>query len=133
MPITPETNLQVNIIEEEYQDNTYKIDFINNKITDKIDGIEAVEQTIYCILNTERYEHIIYTWDYGSELRELIGKDRDFVIGDIKRRITEALLQDERIVSIDNFEYKQEKDSINLKFTVITKYGSIPIEKVVNT
>lgn len=133
MPITPETNLQVNIIEEEYQDNTYKIDFINNKITDKIDGIEAVEQTIYCILNTERYEHIIYTWDYGSELRELIGKDRDFVIGDIKRRITEALLQDERIVSIDNFEYKQEKDSINLKFIVTTKYGSIPIEKVVNT
>lgn len=133
MPITPETNLQVNIIEEEYQDNTYKIDFINNKITDKIDGIEAVEQTIYCILNTERYEHIIYTWDYGSELRELIGKDRDFVIGDIRRRITEALLQDERIVSIDNFEYEQEKDSINLKFTVITKYGSIPIEKVVNT
>lgn len=133
MPITPETNLQVNIIEEEFQDNTYKIDFINNKITDKIDGIEAVEQTIYCILNTERYEHIIYTWDYGSELRELIGKDRDFVIGDIKRRITEALLQDERIVSIDNFEYKQEKDSINLKFIVTTKYGSIPIEKVVNT
>ena len=133
MTITPDTDLQVNIIEEEYQDNTYKIDFINNKITDKIDGIEAVEQTIYCILNTERYEHIIYTWNYGSELRELIGKDRDFVIGDIKRRITEALLQDERIVSIDNFEYKQEKDSINLKFTVITKYGSIPIEKVVNT
>jgi len=133
MTITPDTDLQVNIIEEEYQDNTYKIDFINNKITDKIDGIEAVEQTIYCILNTERYEHIIYTWNYGSELRELIGKDRDFVIGDIKRRITEALLQDERIVSIDNFEYKQEKDSINLKFTVITKYGSILIEKVVNT
>ena len=133
MTITPDTDLQVNIIEEENQDNTYKIDFINNKITDKIDGIEAVEQTIYCILNTERYEHIIYTWNYGSELRELIGKDRDFVIGDIKRRITEALLQDERIVSIDNFEYKQEKDSINLKFTVITKYGSIPIEKVVNT
>ena len=28
-----------------------------------IDGLDAVKQAIYCILNTERYEYLIYSWN----------------------------------------------------------------------
>ena len=32
-----------------------------------VDGREAVQQAIYCILNTERFDWLIYNWNYGVE------------------------------------------------------------------
>lgn len=134
MAIIPESDLNMNgeIVEEEFNNKTYKIDFSSNKISGYIDEIEALKQTIYCILNTERYDYIIYSWNFGSELRNLIGKDVDFAVGDIRRRVTEALTQDDRIESIDNFKIQIEQDKMNLEFIVNSIYGEITIEKVVN-
>lgn len=36
-------------------------------------GIEAVKQSVFCILNTERFEHIVYSWNYGREFTDLYG------------------------------------------------------------
>lgn len=117
--ITPETNIQEDIVEEEFSDKTYQVDFINQKITGMIDGIESLKQSISFILNTERYENIIYSWNYGVEFQNLIGKDYDFILGDLKRRIEEALLQDDRIISIEDFEIKRkDTDSILAIFSV---------------
>ena len=85
--ITPETNMQEDIVEEEFSDKTYQVDFINQKITGMIDGIESLKQSISFILKTERYENIMYSWNYGVEFQNLIGKDYDFILGDLKRRI----------------------------------------------
>lgn len=96
MQLTPEViELDTELEEYENTDKTYKIDFSKKRITNTIDGIEALKQTIYCILNTERYENIIYSWNYGSEFNSLIGKDKDFILGDLKRRIVDALSVDE--------------------------------------
>lgn len=132
MQLTPEI-LELNTELEEYEDSdkTYKIDFDKNRITKIIDEIEAVKQTIYCILNTERYENIIYSWNYGAELKNLIGKDKDFILGDLKRRISDALSIDSRIDSVDNFEFLFNDVSISVKFTVNTIYGELNIEKEV--
>lgn len=117
--ITPETNMQEDIVEEEFSDKTYQVDFINQKITGMIDGIESLKQSISFILNTERYENIIYSWNYGVEFQNLIGKDYDFILGDLKRRIEEALLQDDRIIAIEDFEIKRkDADSILAIFSV---------------
>lgn len=117
--ITPETNIQEDIVEEEFSDKTYQVDFINQKITGMIDGIESLKQSISFILNTERYENIIYSWNYGVEFQNLIGKDYDFILGDLKRRIEEALLQDDRIIAIEDFEIKRkDADSILAIFSV---------------
>ncbi|WP_085829401.1 DUF2634 domain-containing protein [Clostridium massiliodielmoense] len=120
-------------IEENYIEptKTYKIDFESSRIVGFCDGIEALKQAIYLILNTERYEHIIYSDDYGSELKFLIGKDRDISESEYKRRIKEALIQDDRINNVDNFIFKYDGDGVLIKFMVFSVYGEFSIDKEV--
>ncbi|MBU3193458.1 DUF2634 domain-containing protein [Clostridium algidicarnis] len=100
---------------------TYKIK--DGRIIGFCDGIEALKQSIYLILNTERYEYLIYSWNYGSELKGVIAKDKDIAESEFKRRVREALLQDNRIKNVDNFIFEYEKDSVLVKFTVFSIYG----------
>lgn len=65
-----------------------------------------MKQTIYCILNTERFEHLIYSWNYGIELKNLIGESSTYVVPELQRVITEALLQDDRIEEVNNFNFE---------------------------
>jgi len=113
---------------------TYKIDFEKRKIVGVTDGLEALKQAIYLILNTERYQHLIYSFNYGVELDSLAGKDKEYVEAEIKRRIEEALLQDDRINRVEDFKMLagSDKDSIIVKFDVVTNTGVIEIEKAVS-
>ncbi|MEW9096406.1 MAG: DUF2634 domain-containing protein [Clostridiaceae bacterium] len=104
-------------------DKTYKIDFEKGKVMGYCNEVEALRQAIQLILNTERYEHLIYSWDYGSELKDLIGKDKDITESEIKRRIREALMQDDRVNNADNFIFNYDKDGVTLDFTVFSIYG----------
>lgn len=105
---------------------TYRLD--SNGLCD---GLEALSQAIYLILSIERYEYPIYSWNYGIELKDLYGQPKSFVIPELERRIQEALLQDDRIKSVNNFEFKQEKEKIHIFFTVDSIYGDIKAEKAV--
>ena len=108
---------------------TYKIE--NNRIVGFCDGIEAIKQTIYNILSTERFDYIIYSWNYGTELKSLIGKSKDFIISEIKRKIKDALIQDDRIEDVTEFEFSNSRNYMNITFKVKTISGAIEIEKVV--
>ena len=112
-------------------DKTYYIDFHNKIISGYSDGLEAIKQTIYGILSSERYEYLIYSFDYGVELQDLIGEDMIFVKADIHRRVEEALLQDDRILSVDNPEIKTEGDCLYYKAIATTIYGQLDIKKEV--
>lgn len=103
----------------------------NGLITGTVDQREAVKQAVFLILNTERYEWLIHSWDYGVELHNLIGKDRDFCIPEIERRIREALLQDDRITAVENFEFTVNKNKVLTTFTVVTIFGDIETEQEV--
>ena len=50
-----------------------------------------------------------YSWNYGVELVELIGQPKEYALPEIKRCITEALLQDDRITAVDGFEFETGK------------------------
>lgn len=134
MQLTPNTyDFNAEFQTEEFANKTYKIDFQENRIIGKIDNLEAVGQAVYKILHTERFNYLIYSWDYGVELESLIGKDYEFILGDLQRRIEEALLQDDRIEGIEYLKIqKKEKESIIVSFLVISKYGNIPTEVSVN-
>lgn len=87
----------------------------------RFDDTEAVQQAILKILNTERYEHEIYSWDYGIELSDLFGQSMPYVMSEVKQRITDALTADDRIESVDGFEVKKTgKKSLHCTFTVHT-------------
>ena len=107
---------------------TYKLDFERKRISGKIDNEEAIKQLVMKILYTERYAYVIYSSQYGVELDRLIGKDYDFIVSDLERTITEALLADDRILSITDFVAEQTAiDRMDVTFTVNSVVGSVNI------
>ena len=105
----------------------------NNRIIGTCDTLEAVRQSIFKILNTERYEYLIYSWDYGIELKDLYGQSPMYVCPEIERRVKEALLQDDRITDITDFEFDiSRKGVVSVTFTVHTLFGDLNEKMVVN-
>lgn len=95
------------------------------------DGREAIEQAIYLILNTERFEWVIYSWNYGSELQSLFGKPIPYVVSELQRRIKEALLRDDCINNVENFRVSRSGNKVLVEFDVSTINGVIPVNKEV--
>ena len=119
------------------QDNTmpsktYYINRNTNRISGYIDDKDAIVQAIYLILSTERYESVIYNWYYGTEFDSLVGKDRDFVKSELKRRIAEAIMEDDRISDVTDFDISFNKDVAKVVFLVETNIGDININWEVN-
>lgn len=107
---------------------TFRMDLENKQIIGYTDGLDAVAQTVYCILNTERYEYLIYSWNHGVELRNLIGRPLPYVKSELKRRITEALTQDDRINSVDTFSFETAGKKLSVSFSVYTTLGDLTQE-----
>lgn len=129
----PKNDLKEDFSIQENANNTYKLNVEKNTIEGKCDGIKAIQQTIYCILNTERFEYLMYSWDYGIEIENLIGEQSTYVIPELQRVIKEALIQDDRIEDVVDFTFNQtSKNTIIVNFKAITSFGNITIEKEVN-
>ena len=115
-------------LEDETQPSlTYALDAENGRIRGKVDGLEAVKQAVYLVLSTERFAHLIYSWNYGAELDGFIGQPKEYVLSEIKRRISDALLQDDRITAVDNFKFETKKNSVHVIFTVHSVFGETEV------
>ena len=126
LPLNDKDILQIN--ESSEPSNTFFIDFEKGRISGCIDEKEAVKQAIMRILNTERYKFLIYSWNYGVELEALIGTHPDIVEDECERLISEALLQDDRITAVYDFEFARNRDTLLVNFKVDSIYGDIDIE-----
>ncbi len=110
----------------------YKMNLREEFIKDYADELLAMEQVIYKIIFTERYRHIIYSWNYGIELEDLFGEAVSYVCSEVERRITDALVVDDRIKTVENFEFDTSKKHIvAVKFDVVTIFGVVSVEKEV--
>lgn len=90
----------------------------------KVDGTEADRQAILKILNTERYENEIYSWNYGIETQDLRGMPLPYVMSELPDRITDAITADDRYESCEDFEMEQVgKKALHVTFSVITAEG----------
>ena len=110
----------------------HKLDAGWRRVRGMTDGRDAVLQSVYLILNVERYAYPIYSRSYGSELAGLIGKPRDYAMSEVKRRITEALLQDDRITGLSGWEFETSRKSVRVSFVVHTIYGDAAASKEVD-
>lgn len=130
----PNTNLDIRKVSNSTQISyTYKLDLENKRIIGKVDNEDAIMQAIIKIMNTERYAYPIYSDKYGVELERIIGKDYVFVSTAIKKSIEEALLSDDRILSIENFEIEKTGiDKMQLSFRVKTLEGYALISQEVH-
>lgn len=111
---------------------THKLDIDRQRVRGTADERDAVLQAVYLILNVERYAYPIYSRNYGSELSDLAGKPKDYAMSEMKRRITEALLQDDRITGLSGWEFEQGRKSVLASFVVHTIYGDVEASKEVD-
>lgn len=118
--------------EEKLPSKDFALEYEKNTVNGIREGLLEIRQAVYFILNTERYQYLIYPWSYGVELRDLIGKQMEYVIPEIERRITEALLQDDRIDAVNGFEFEQQQSKLKVTFIVHTNIGNLEVIKVVN-
>jgi hypothetical protein len=123
--------LTLDFEEGQQTSRTYKLDFERKRVVGYTDGREAIEQAIYKAIGTERYEDLIYSWNYGAEISKLFGKPIPYVYSELKRLITEALTHDDRIESVDAFSFSHIKNKVSVSFTAHTIYGDIEAEKEV--
>ena len=107
-----------------YPNRTYKITNDGYRISGYVNDLEAVKQAVYLILSTERYKHIIYSWDYGIELLNLYGKPIPYVMVELPRRVKDALIQDNRIEDVVDFKFEHKGKKLHATFTVVCNVGS---------
>ena len=110
---------------QSYTDRTYKMS--DTQIAGFVDGMEALKQSIYKALSTEQYEYPIYSFQYGIAWKQLIGEDRSYVRAELRRMVEELLMRDDRIRSVDGFEFSFSGDSCHCSFNVSSIYGDIRV------
>ena len=90
--------------EEEEPNLTYRLDFETMTIVGTVDDKEALTQALNKILLTETDAHLIYSYGYGREFKDLYGKSTAEVVDELPERIEEAILKDERFESAEATE-----------------------------
>lgn len=125
-PNSINNQIDANTVVNYQTSNTFRIRYESDyKLIGMCDDIEAMKQAIFKIINTERYKYLIYDWNYGIELNDLIGKPIPYVYAEIERRIKEALLADNRIKEVTDFRFSNNGGDVLCLFTANTIYGEI--------
>ena len=135
-PLTPYAP-RIEIVEPDVQPfRTYEFNFDTGEFAGTyVDGLSAVKQMIAKALYTPRFQHIIYSTDYGSELESLIGSEFSgaFLEAEIERYIKEAILDmyDNVVTECNSFVFRHDGDETYVEFNAVTDQGII--EMVVRT
>ncbi|WP_405104525.1 DUF2634 domain-containing protein [Paenibacillus sp. FSL K6-1217] len=108
---------------------TYRMDWERGRIGGRVDGLEAVKQAAVKVLQTSRYEHLIYSTDYGTEWKLVLGQDRLLARPELRRLISDALLQDERILALEDVEIFFDGDNVSFSCIAVTVYGDLELRK----
>ena len=123
--------IQADFIIEPYPTRTYRLNFEGKLSTGMLDGLEAMKQTIYMILHTERYVYEMFSWNYGAELwASFQAQDSVLFLAKLESAIRDALLQDDRITAVDSFVYAQKGKALHLAFRAVTTEGNVESEAV---
>ncbi|MDU0200170.1 DUF2634 domain-containing protein [Paenibacillus sp. MAH-36] len=87
---------------------------------------QAIEQWARMLLSTENGKFPIYD-GFGVSLYQFIGR-RDLPVGvvdsEIRRQVTEQMLQHPEIVSVTSFETERTPKGAKISFTILSKRGT---------
>ena len=96
-----------------------------------VTGQEALKVWIYKALKTERFSYLAYSWQYGIELYPFVGKVMSVQerYSELKRVITECLMVNPYILSVDSIEFSPENKGnvVNTDIVLSTVYGEVRI------
>ena len=130
LPTEYNDGLESDFVIEEQPTRTYRLRFDGFPSAGMITGTEAMQQAVYLALQTERFRHAIYSWNYGVEIQNLFGEGiTPYLEVRIRRAIEEALLADDRITQVDGFSFERTgREILTVTFTVHTTQGDITAE-----
>ncbi|EII6784100.1 DUF2634 domain-containing protein [Clostridioides difficile] len=94
-----------------------------------VEGNEAIKVWVYKCIKTNRYEHEIYSWKYGTELSELIGQkySKGLTESEASRYIKEALLVNPYILDVNVANTKFTDDLLSVDIVINTIYGEVEV------
>ncbi|HFL3237147.1 TPA: DUF2634 domain-containing protein [Clostridioides difficile] len=94
-----------------------------------IEKKEALKVWIYKCIKTNRYEHEIYSLEYGTELSKLIGQKytKGLTESEASRFIKEALLINPYILEVNVKSANFNRDVLSANVKVSTIYGEVEI------
>lgn len=138
MALSPLANREsrvTNVAKKAAPSKTYALDFDRGDLNGGfIDGEEALRQYISKAIQTSRYRFLIYNDQYGCELESLLGQNISYELlkSELKRVIREALIYDDRIEDVKQFQISQQNDKLFIAFTVVSAEGSIEQEVAID-
>ena len=112
------------VVDESLPTNTFLINSDSEQVAGMDGGLEAMRQAVEIILTTKRFNHQIYSSNFGIELDDLIGEDPDYIESTLPERIRDAFSVDDRILSEQNYVFTQNGDTMLVTFDVTTVFGT---------
>jgi len=104
--------------------------FKNGKMY-QVEGKEAVKIWLWKLFMTARYRQVIFDWDYGHELENLIGQGytQGYLNSEAERYVREAIeynLKD-YVTDVRNVNVSFDEGTLTIEFTAITPYGEVEV------
>ena len=95
-----------------------------------VEGNDAIKVWTYKALLTPRYNYSIYSWNYGSELMDLIGKayTPSLTKEEAKRYIKEALLINPYILEVTVLDTSFSNGILSADIKLLTIYGESEVK-----
>ena len=132
LPSTSESTISKNLTKKSYKTFTYKINNDISKIDGDVDYLDAMKQVMYLIINTDRYKYPIFSSSYGIDLRNIVGKETDFIIAELQSQLSDCVLDDSRFLSVDYNSHTEEGDVLSIQFDISTIYGDFVSTTIIN-
>lgn len=129
LPTDYNDDLQQDFELETQPSRTYALRFDGFPSIGHLDGVEAMKQAVFLALQTERFRHAIYSWNYGIELNALIGESlTPYLQSRVCGAITDALMADDRVLAVTGFTFTKSRGGLLVAFSVETTEGDLESE-----
>lgn len=124
----PQTNINLfnGIVFQDQPSLTWIADSVTNRLRGRGDNWEAVRQAVEVIVNVERFKWQIYTPNFGTDYDGLLGTEPGYAASELRRRLEDAFLPDNRILGIKDYAYTFKDVSLTVTFTALTVFGDVP-------
>ncbi len=124
----PQANIDLSrgVVFQDQPSLTWIADPVTNRLRGRGDNWEAVRQAVEVIVNVERFKWQIYTPNFGTDYGGLLGTDPGYAASELRRRLEDAFLPDNRILGIKDYAYTFRDVSLTVTFTALTVFGDVP-------
>ena len=94
-----------------------------------VEGNEAIKTWVYLALMTNNKQYPIYSWDYGTEVKELIGKNytKALTKAEAQRLIEECLIINPYIVEVQVIDAIFKENTLTCDIKITTIYGDLEV------